>query len=94
MSDDIKRAIDLYEEFSGNEAKYVDTLDIWVPEVALKIGFLDGVIYTTNRDGKTEKYIHEFKKHSRPLLAVSSDGTQLVVIGGSYQFTDRGIEDI
>ena len=90
----IKRAVGLYEEFTGHDATFIDNFDISLPSVAARIGFLDAVMYTTVRDGKTEKYIHEFKKHSRPLLAVSFDGRQLLVIGGSYQFTDRGIEDV
>lgn len=64
-----------------------------VPDVGLKIGHLDGVLYTTVRDGKTEKYIHKFKRSSRPLLAVSFDGKNLIMLGGAYQFTERGIVD-
>ena len=64
-----------------------------VPQTALAIGELDGVMYTTRRDGKQEKYIHKFKKSSRPLLCASFDGKILVVLGGAYQFTKRGIVD-
>lgn len=62
-------------------------------DVGLKVGHCDGILYTTVRDGKTEKYIHKFKRSSRPLLAASFDGKSLVLIGGSYQFTERGIVD-
>lgn len=62
-------------------------------DTALLIGEMDGVLYTTIRDGKTESYIHKFSKKSRPQLAASFDGKQLYVIGGSYTFTDRGIVD-
>lgn len=89
----IKKAVELFENFSGNQAEYVDTFNIPVPDVALKIGQLDGVMYTTNRDGKTEHYIHKFKKSSRPLFAVTFDGDQLIMIGGSYHFTEKGIVD-
>jgi len=89
----VKKAVDLFEDFSGSKAEYVDTYNIPVPDVALKIGQLDGVLYTTNRDGKTESYIHKFKKSSRPLFAVTFDGNQLIMIGGSYQFTEKGIVD-
>ena len=63
------------------------------PKVGLVIGKLDGVLYTTVRDGKRESYIHEFRARSRPLLAASSDGTQLRIVGGRFEFTDAGIED-
>jgi len=75
------------------EPKYIDDYKMPIPDVALKIGQCDGVLYTTVRDGKTERYIHKFKKSSRPLLAVSFDGRQLIMLGGAYQFTDRGIVD-
>lgn len=50
-------------------------------------------MYETVRDGKTEHYIHKFKKHARPILGASHDGTQLVLIGGNFTFTDAGITD-
>lgn len=71
----------------------MDEYALNVPDVALKVGKLDGVLYTTHRDGKTEHYIHKFKQSARPLLAVSFDGRQMIMIGGSYQFTERGIVD-
>lgn len=91
--DRVDDAIDLYEDFSGNDAEYEDTVEITLPDVAIEVGTVDGIMYTTNREGKEEKYIHKFKKNSRPLLAASHDGTQLLLIGGSYQFTEKGIED-
>jgi hypothetical protein len=63
------------------------------PKTGLVIGELDGVLYTTVRDGKKEKYIHKFKARSRPLLISSSDGESLHIIGGKYAFTESGIND-
>jgi len=65
-------------------------------DVVFRVGTVDGVLYTTVRDGRTEKYIHEFRKKSRPhlaVLAVSHDGKQLFILGGGYTFTERGIVD-
>lgn len=59
----------------------------------LVIGELDGVLYNTVRDGVPEKYVHRFRKSSRPLLAASADGTQLEIVGGRFQMTEAGIED-
>ena len=61
--------------------------------MVITVGYLDAVMYETVRDGKTEKYIHRFKKQARPLLCSSYDGTQLLILGGGYDFTDRGIVD-
>ena len=86
-------AIKLFEDFTGDKPKYLDTVTLHLDTVATAIGYCDGVLYTTVRNGNTEKYIHEFKKGSRPVLAVSSDGKQLYLLAGAYHFTDRGIED-
>lgn len=63
-----------------------------LPAVALDIGDFVAVIYRSRRDGNL--YRHEFAARSRPLLAVSQDGTQLLVLGGAYRFTSRGIVDV
>ena len=63
------------------------------PRAGLVVGTLDGVLYTTVRDGATESYVHKFRRKSRPTLAAGSDGKSLHVIGGKFEFTDRGIED-
>lgn len=55
-----------------------------------KIGALAGIIYETP-DGQT--YIHRIKKPSRPLLYVSSDGSQIFTLKGSVKFTERGFVD-
>jgi len=89
----VKRAIEGYEEFTGNSAGHIDELDVNRSDVAFKFGKCDGILYTTNRDGKTEKYIHEFKAKSRPTLVSNYDGSHIELIGGDYSFTDRGITD-
>ncbi len=48
---------------------------------------------TTRSGGKIEKYVHEFKAQDRPMLVVSPDGRQLMLIGGRFRFTERGIVD-
>jgi hypothetical protein len=90
----IRDAAKLYSDFTGHKANESVTIDKpIIPDVALVVGDIDGVMYTTVRDGKTEKYIHEFKKKCRPLFCVSHDGKQIFMLGGSYDFTERGIVD-
>lgn len=90
----LRNAADLYSRFTGHEAELVDTIDKPVlPDVMLIVGDIDGILYTTVRDGVTEKYIHKFKKNCRPLFTVSHDGKQLFMLGGSYDFTELGIVD-
>lgn len=92
---DIRRAASLYERFTGHEAESLGKVSVPdLPKVAAVIGDCDGVLYTTVRDGVTEKYIHEFAKaDDKPLLCVTPDGKQLLLIGGTYDFTERGIVD-
>lgn len=59
----------------------------------LAVGKVLGIMYETVRDGRRENYLHKFREQSRPLFAVSSDGTQLHMLGGAYRFTERGIVD-
>lgn len=89
-----RNAADLYERFTGHEADESIMIDKPVlPDVMLVVGDIDGILYTTVRDGKTEKYIHKFKKNCRPLFTVSHDGKQLFMLGGAYDFTELGIVD-
>lgn len=88
-----ERAAKLYADFTGHDAEPMQRVRVDVPSVALCVGECDGVLYTTVRDGQTEKYIHKFKAKSRPLLCVSPDGKVLFLIGGGFTFTERGIVD-
>lgn len=89
----IERGMRLFGDFTGHKGELFAVQQPALPEVALVVGYLDGVMYTTVRDGKTERYLHQFEKQSRPLLLASDDGKQLFILGGGYDFTDRGIVD-
>lgn len=89
----IKEAADLYEDFTGHKATGVTKTYYDLPKVALQFGECDGIMYTTVRDGVTERYCHTFKKTARPLIAAASDGKSLHLVGGHYRFTNRGIVD-
>jgi len=91
--DQEKAARDLYRRFTGN--KPVKARKVKVPhrDAMLEVGTIDGVLYTTNRDGKVEQYIHHFRRKSRPSLLVSHDGKELRSHGGRFTFTERGFVD-
>jgi hypothetical protein len=91
---ELKAASKLYSDFTGNDEPEVVPVKVRsLPKTALAVGTILGVIYETVRDGEKERYIHQFKARSRPLFAVSHDGKQLLMLGGAYDFTDRGIVD-
>jgi len=89
-----ERAQKLFEAFTGHDAQYIDEISVKEYDTAVGIGQCTGIMYETVRDGVKEQYIHEFKKMSQPILAVSWDGQQIILIGGSYLFKDSGINDI
>lgn len=93
-ADEVGRAVRLYERFTGHDAEELGVFQLPdLPSTATVIGECDGVLYTTVRDGKTERYIHEFRARDKPLLCVSPDGRQLILVGGRYVFTEKGIVD-
>jgi len=94
MSRDLRKAAKLYEDFSGHSAENIGKINVpSIPRVGVAIGVVDGIMYTTQRDGETQKYIHQFKSVDKPLFVVSPNGKQLFMLGGTYDFTDRGIVD-
>jgi hypothetical protein len=91
---EVDSAAKLYENFSGHDPESLGKVTLpKPPKVAILIGQCDGLLYTTVRDGVTEKYIHKFKRGSKPNFCVSSDGKQILLLGGKYNFTERGIVD-
>ena len=89
----IEDAMRRYKAFSGHDPKFIDEYPLTKNDVMFKVGMCDGVLYTTVRDGKTEKYIHKFKSRARPILASKHDGSVIGFVGGDYSFTERGIVD-
>lgn len=90
----VEQARKLYAAFSGHDAEIVGSINKPViPDALIVVGEIDFVGYTTTRDGQMEKYIHKFKAKARPLFCVSPDGSNIVFLGGEYNFTERGIVD-
>jgi hypothetical protein len=93
----IETAARKFEEFSGHEATQVIETNLPTVKEGLVIGELDVLGYRAKRKGidgdRVIAYGHRFHKKSRPLLAVSQDGKQLIIVGGRYEFTEAGIED-
>ena len=83
----------LFKDFTGEHPESLVKVLLRNPKAGLVVGELDGVLYTAERDGKRESYIHEFRKSSRPTLVASHDGESLHILGGEYEFTEAGIED-
>lgn len=91
--DDAVMVADLRERFTGQRTHVAGTVNVPpMPKVVAIIGPCDFIGYTTVRDGRSEKYIHEFARADRPQLAIAPDGS-ILLLGGNYDFTERGIVD-
>jgi hypothetical protein len=89
----IGKAVRLYESFREAKPRKVGAVKVAVPRAVAVMGYVEAIDYRTTHGGKTELYRHDFAPGSRPLLAVSADGKQLLLLGGRYQFTEQGIVD-
>lgn len=88
-----RKARKLLESFTERELQREQVVRLpKQPKVGVAFGRVIGIMYQTS-DG--ENFIHRFRlQESRPLIVASPDGKQLYLIGGSYNFTERGIVDI
>lgn len=89
----IAKAARRFTRFTGHRAQSASLINFRVPAELFAIGNILAIEYETVRDDVPETYRHKFRSSSRPLLAASFDGSQLVIVGGRYRFTDRGIVD-
>jgi len=89
----VERAVKLYRDFTGEEPETFEEMDMPNYDTVICVGTVDGILYTTRRDHKTESYIHEFEENARPLLCVTHDGQAMVILGGGFTFTEAGFVD-
>ena len=89
----MKQAVDLYTSFREKRPTKLARLPVEIPKVVAAMGHVEAIDYRTTHGGKVTLYRHKFTKGSRPILAVSGNGKQLMLLGGHYAFTDRGIVD-
>jgi hypothetical protein len=90
---DLHAAVALYESFREKKPKRLKVVNVDIPTVVACIGHVEAIDYRTTHGSKLTLYRHDFVAGSRPLLCVSSDGKSLLLLGGRYQFTERGIVD-
>lgn len=81
-------------EFVGREiGEFIEVKVNTDYDVGYALGEIPELHYIAERDGEVFHFHHKFRKASRPLLVVSHDGKQLIIAGGRYDVTDRGIID-
>lgn len=90
--DQIARAVALFKSFRHRDPRDGEIVKIdGLKEltVALELGPMVGIAYRADRDGKEDKYYHEFER-TLPRVFVAWDGLQIFVVGGSFKYTDVG----
>ncbi len=92
-SRDMRAAVKLYEDFREKKPRKIKKIPFAIPRVAVDIGYVEFIGYRTTHGRKLTLYKHDFAAGSRPLMCVSPDGRQLLLLGGRYRFTQRGIVD-
>ncbi len=94
---DLDDAADLFRRFTGHEPHAKPRMVKDDRTSFLRVGTIDGILYTTNRDqagtATVEQYIHNFAPGARPELLVSADGKVARSHGGRFTFTERGFVD-
>lgn len=89
---DYDDAVSLFRAFHNREPRKGDIVEIKQDGdiTALYIGEQAGILYTVPWEKKP--FFHRFSKNNRPLLLVSSDGSQMITHGGAYRFTPQGFK--
>lgn len=86
-----RQEVKLFEDFHGSAPVRRTAFPVPLAPTAWRLGTLESVVYRAERDGETASYEHTFKRRAQPYLAVMAD--RLVLLGGRYDVTDRGIVD-
>jgi len=90
----MQRAAKLFRGFRLRNPREVEGVDLELPRAVIVMGELRAVEYDMPRGSRKVFYRHEFARDSRPELAAGPDRCQLVLIGGNYRVTHRGIVDL
>jgi hypothetical protein len=92
---ELEKAYALYEDFREDKPRRARVVKITLPKAAMLMGTVSAIEYSTTHRGKTTLYRHDFAIGSRPFLAAGTKGkNRLLLFGGRYHITERGIVDL
>ena len=89
-----KKSVKTYAAFREEKPARAKVVRITLPKSVWVMGHLEAVEYFTTIDGVATKFRHKFAKGSRPLLCAGNSRNQLLLVGGRFHVTDRGIVDL
>jgi hypothetical protein len=90
----VRKAAKLYKDFREATPKRAKKVTFRLPRAVMVMGHCEAILYSTTHGGKARLYKHTFAKGSRPLLCAGPGRNQLVLVGGRYHVTERGIVDL
>jgi hypothetical protein len=92
---ELEKAYRLYEDFREDRPRRARAVRITLPKAAMLMGTVTAIEYDTSHGGKMVPYRHVFAIGSRPFLAAGTTGkNRLLLYGGRYHVTERGIVDL
>jgi hypothetical protein len=91
---DAHRAVKLFRDFREEAPGRARTVRVERPRAVAVMGSCEFIGYVTTHGGRSHLYIHEFAPGSRPLMTAGAKRNQLVLVGGRYRVTERGIVDL
>lgn len=91
---EVRRAVKLFKGFRLRNPDAVYRVPRELPEAVIVMGELRAVAYDMPRGERQVLYWHEFADGSRPLLCAGPNQCELVLLGGRYRVTPRGIVDL
>ena len=90
----LARVARLFRGFRLRSPRSATSVHVVLPEAAIVMGTVRAIEYEMPHGRRGVLYRHEFAKGSRPELAAGPDPCQLVLVGGHYKVTERGIVDL
>ena len=97
---DYSKSIEMVEAFSGLPVGKTAVVKVpSLPKSVMTPGFVVGIIYAAKRDengdgeGEISVFEHIFADGDAPILGISPSGREAYLLGGNFQFGDRGFVD-
>lgn len=89
-----RKSYELYKRFRERAPERAKVVRIALPETAFVLGHVESINYVSTLGSRAVRFKHTFAPGSRPLLAAGSRRNQLILVGGRYRVTERGIVDL
>jgi hypothetical protein len=90
----VRKTKELSRKFREAEPQRARKVMVKRPKSVMVMGYCEAILYSTTHAGRAAQYKHTFAKGSRPLLCSGPGRNELVLVGGRYHVTERGIVDL